>query len=677
MFEYSIRSQTWQQLKTLPASGNDDGTRAGHAMVLVPNMHGMEQIYIFGGMASEFQNSLIRYDTESDAYERLTPTGTLPTARWKHAMCYVPSSEQIYVFGGRIRNTANNDWDSGANDGPETDQMWKYNIAGQSWAQVSFSGASPIRRSDHCMTYMIFDQKEYLYVFGGQYTSGSARILPNDLYAFDIAAGTWRALATGMITKPRGRRDFGMSAVPYNGELQLVIFGGFDSSAQALNDMWAYSVLYDFWTYIIAENPISARWGFAMTRVPYDGDVNRQDQVFVIAGSTANVVDGGTINWAPVMTDAERCYSYGVPIPTTTTETVTRTSYTSTSTTISMTTFTNSSTSFTNSSTSSSASSTTPSSTTSTSSTTLTSSSFSSSTNSSTTTHSATSSTTVSTSKSTGTSTDTSSMSSTLSLTSSTSRTNSSTITNSTSTSTKTATSTQSSHWSSTSSTTSEVANSPLTTTSLPLTTTSSSPRVGASPSNSSIEMEIQVNWAEICKQVASSQEMLSRNLTSPISEETLNGAIDTYALNSGGSIDAFPVAIADLRWRADSDGDGSVDLQGIKDLCFNLTGVDFFGPSDVDATSSTASPTPAASGATSSTQASDIGASTTLAAEVPTTQPATTATSTDPNGGYNFGLLNSNFQLLTEVDAASSLPGGRLLQVLCAAAALQQLLFT
>eukprot|EP00913_Durusdinium_trenchii_P033214 g31094.t1 len=50
----------------------------------------------------------------------------------------------------------------------------------------------------------------------------------------------------------------GTSTIPYEGEDQIVIFGGQDSwgdftPANYLfrNDVWAYSVLYDFWTYIV------------------------------------------------------------------------------------------------------------------------------------------------------------------------------------------------------------------------------------------------------------------------------------------------------------------------------------------------------------------------------------------------------------------------------------------
>eukprot|EP00930_Biecheleria_cincta_P085387 TRINITY_DN7477_c0_g6_i1.p1 TRINITY_DN7477_c0_g6~~TRINITY_DN7477_c0_g6_i1.p1 ORF type:complete len:1106 (+),score=123.62 TRINITY_DN7477_c0_g6_i1:406-3318(+) len=453
-----------------------------------------ESIYIFGGFTDMgFWDDLHLYNISSNTFTNFScgiqvepPTGIGPQRLAFVTLVYAPmdstaaqDDHQLFVFGGMQE-----DPETGTQTYSNT--FWSYSIASNHWTEITASGR-PQSRIGHGVVYVKSEGVEYLVVFGGllsTYWYAPALNYLNDLYAYGLVQGTWQQRLPsgpgyGSNGKPAGRWGMGVSCIPYQAEDQVVIFGGqaYENGGRVYkNDLWAYSMLYNFWTFMIATNAHpSGRFGMAFPRAPYDAEGGIQDQIFAIAGGDRND------NKADVM------YSYAVPIPTTTTSTtVTATSQTATTSTGTTRTST-SKTATSSTGTSSTATTKTTTNTTPTS-TSHTSTSQSTTTNSRTT-ETISTSTSTSVTSSTSSTSITSTTSSTSSMTSETTSTSSSATTSSV-TATSTSTSTGSS--TSTTATMSSTSSSSLSSTSATVTSeTSSSSTFTTSTSNTSSQTTV------------------------------------------------------------------------------------------------------------------------------------------------------------------------------------------
>lgn len=107
-----------------------------------------------------------------------------------------------------------------------------------SWARVEVDGLGPSAREDH--TWTVDGDGAVAYLFGGR--SGST--VYGDLWAFDLASGTWRLLPNVDDFMPDGR--FGHEAQWIPG-LGLAIFAG-QAGSTFFNDVWLYSPMLQTWT---------------------------------------------------------------------------------------------------------------------------------------------------------------------------------------------------------------------------------------------------------------------------------------------------------------------------------------------------------------------------------------------------------------------------------------------
>jgi hypothetical protein len=103
------------------------------------------------------------------------------------------------------------------------------------WRLVAFPGTGPRAREDH--TWTLAPDGATAYLFGGRTAAGAAL---DDLWAFDMAGGTWERIdAAG----PPAR--FGHNAAWVDG-VGLVIFAG-QSDAAFYNDLWAFEPAAEHW----------------------------------------------------------------------------------------------------------------------------------------------------------------------------------------------------------------------------------------------------------------------------------------------------------------------------------------------------------------------------------------------------------------------------------------------
>ncbi|MFN0170400.1 MAG: kelch repeat-containing protein [Bryobacteraceae bacterium] len=151
------------------------------------------------------------------------PSGEQPVARFDGAIAYDSVGRRVYLFGGN-GNSVRND-------------LWFYSPGENRWTEVAASGPKPPERLGHTLTYDAARRR--LILFGGQ-----SRGFFSDVWAFDIAAGTWRALAAD---EAGPSRRYGHSAVYDSAGDRLVISHGFTTNGR-FDDTWAFDLARNSWS---------------------------------------------------------------------------------------------------------------------------------------------------------------------------------------------------------------------------------------------------------------------------------------------------------------------------------------------------------------------------------------------------------------------------------------------
>jgi N-acetylneuraminic acid mutarotase len=239
--------------------------RVGHMMVEDPTGSGL---IMFGGAgASASLNDTWAYDPAANTWTELHPTGSLPSARWGHAVVCDPATGQVILFGGW-------DWSTGTvfND------TWAYDPATNTWTDLQPAGSLPPARSGP----MVYDPVSgKVFMFGGCADAMDPSTYLNDTWVYDPAANTWTELhPTGDL--PPARNGHMMVYEPDS--MQVILFGGAGASA-SLNDTWAYDPAANTWTELQPGGSLPpARWAHAMVSDPPTGKV-------ILFGGCADVMD--------------------------------------------------------------------------------------------------------------------------------------------------------------------------------------------------------------------------------------------------------------------------------------------------------------------------------------------------------------------------------------------------
>ena len=197
---------------------------------------------LFGGSADfhSGRNELWQYS--GGAWTQLSPTGTLPSARWDHAAAWDPLRNRMLVFGGTTT----------ANSSGHLRDTWAFD--GTSWTELSPSGDLPSARVGPCP---VWDSRVgRMLLFGGESAVGDH----NDLWAFDGVS--WQQISP-QGTPPSARAGMACSFDQATGRL-LVFGGGSPPGLTALNDTWAYDGAR--WEHLTPSGALpSARWGSKAT----------------------------------------------------------------------------------------------------------------------------------------------------------------------------------------------------------------------------------------------------------------------------------------------------------------------------------------------------------------------------------------------------------------------------
>jgi hypothetical protein len=165
------------------------------------------------------------------AWTKLSPTGTIPTARSGHSAAYNASSNRMTVFGGCGSSSC------------EFQDAWVLTnangVGSSAWIPLSPTGTPPPGRFEQASIYD--PATNSMVVFGGNTTAG----IGNDVWRLSHADGTggtpaWTQLSPSGTLPPT---RYGHTAVYNASNDRMVIFGGQNctSGCVNLNDTWVLS----------------------------------------------------------------------------------------------------------------------------------------------------------------------------------------------------------------------------------------------------------------------------------------------------------------------------------------------------------------------------------------------------------------------------------------------------
>jgi N-acetylneuraminic acid mutarotase len=161
---YDPRTNTWTDLHpsgTLPS---------GRAWQSTAYDSSTRQVVMFGGGTRfDLLNDTWAYDLAANTWTKLSPSGSLPSARANQAMAYDPDTAQVIMFGGS---------DGYADD--LLDDTWAYDPSVNTWTDLKPSGSLPSGRDYYWMAYD--PPSGRVIMIGGYNNAGSSG--RNDAWAY-------------------------------------------------------------------------------------------------------------------------------------------------------------------------------------------------------------------------------------------------------------------------------------------------------------------------------------------------------------------------------------------------------------------------------------------------------------------------------------------------------------
>ena len=137
-----------------------------------------------------------------------------PESRGHFGLVYDPSHKQTLLYGGYASTVSDEFW------------IWK----NKAWEGVDFPGPGALSHFG-----MTFDtDANTLYIFGGATSASTFSSLTDKTWV--LSTGHWRELSPAIAPSARGGPAMGYDPV----RKRLVLYGGFDSSQNNLNDTWEW-----------------------------------------------------------------------------------------------------------------------------------------------------------------------------------------------------------------------------------------------------------------------------------------------------------------------------------------------------------------------------------------------------------------------------------------------------
>ena len=282
----------------------DAPTTRGEAAGVLDATHG--RILVYGGNQAAPVMCSPAYDLVSDVWafhldcnnwEPIAAAGG-PGVRARHAMTLDTMRERAIVFGGRNR--------LGFGSYEYFNDVWAFDFATDTWSEIATTGTAPSPRAETVIAYD--EAKDRLLVFGGDIDTMGLLQGIGDMFALDLATGTWSEITAAGAPEPRLYHG---GTVVGN---ELVTFGGTAGfSPPYFNDVYAFDLTSDTWRTVSSGGGPRPRFGADVIGDPAndrafiafghdDGDLANENDVWAInltSGAWTAIHPGDTLNGAP------------------------------------------------------------------------------------------------------------------------------------------------------------------------------------------------------------------------------------------------------------------------------------------------------------------------------------------------------------------------------------------
>ncbi len=178
-------------------------------------------VYLHGGRSGgESRNDLWALDLGTGTWTELPGSGEGPTPRFSHTGVWDEQRSRFVVFSGE-----------GEGFGDFFSDVWAYDPAVGAWEELAPGGAGPTDRYGSCAGYDAAGDR-FLITHG---FTDSGRF--DDTWAFDLAANTWAEVTPGgELPGARCLHACGYDAATGS----LVMFGGQDDDVPFLDETWVF-----------------------------------------------------------------------------------------------------------------------------------------------------------------------------------------------------------------------------------------------------------------------------------------------------------------------------------------------------------------------------------------------------------------------------------------------------
>jgi hypothetical protein len=211
VWAFDLIARTWTQFNPPDPKPN---TRYGVASIFDPKA---KELIAFAGFtdAGRFDDTW-RFNIASATWQEISLV-THPERRCLHSASYDARKHRMIIYGGQT-------------SGPRGD-IWAFDLAQNSWTDLT----PPNSPAGRWFSTNIYDAvNDRAIIFGGGFGGGS---VTNEVWAFDLAQNSWQQLSPSG-TPPAARE--GAVAIYIRSEARMVIFGGLGNVY--FNDVWSLNL---------------------------------------------------------------------------------------------------------------------------------------------------------------------------------------------------------------------------------------------------------------------------------------------------------------------------------------------------------------------------------------------------------------------------------------------------
>jgi hypothetical protein len=203
VWAFDLDKETWTQLKENKNGADAPRTRYGQSAAL----DGKGRVIISHGFSDQGRfDDTWAFDPAQSSWINLTPAGTKPLKRCLHEMVYDAAADRVILFGG---------CSSGFGPCPQGD-FWAFDLKTNTWKELVATGAKPSPRSNPSLVYDAAGKRIMLY--GGQTQGG----VSNEVWSYDLAGNSWTKLE--IEGTPGGRSSQATAHDPTT--RRAIIYGG-------------------------------------------------------------------------------------------------------------------------------------------------------------------------------------------------------------------------------------------------------------------------------------------------------------------------------------------------------------------------------------------------------------------------------------------------------------------